>query len=80
MRTAYPALADVDDATLSATLKSYVSTPPSLSEVLLKTPVGPVILINIILYATGLSVCDVPFLPSDTDACLQLAARSTGSS
>ena len=79
VRGAYPALASLDDDTLAATLNSYITTPPTLSEVLIKTPVGPVLLLNIILYITGFSVCDIPFLPNDTQACIELAARNSGS-
>ena len=75
VRSAYPALVDLSDAELSATLESYVNTPPSVTDVLFKTPVGPVFLINIILAVTGLSWCDAPFVDSSSTACVQVAAR-----
>ena len=76
VRESYPALAELSDTELGDALKSYIETPPTLSEVLLKTPVGPVLLINLILAATGFSYCDLPFTPSDSAACLELAARA----
>ena len=79
VRLEYPALSGLDDETLSTTLSSYINTPPTLSEVIFKTPVGPVVLLNIVLIATGVSVCDLPFVSGDTQACIELAARSTGS-
>lgn len=79
VRDAHPELMSLSDEQLSATLDSYVNTSPRLVEVLTKTPVGPVIGINVLLALTGLSVCDLPFVSSDSTACLQLAARTAAS-
>ena len=76
MRVAQPALAGLSDAELEATFQSYVNAKPSLFDVLFKTPVGPVFIVNIILAVTNFSWCDVPFVSSDTAACAELAART----
>ena len=78
VRETEPALGDLSDDELQTALTSYINTGPNLVDVLLKTPVGPVFLINIVLAATGLSWCDVPFFDHDTAACVQLAARTNG--
>ena len=65
----------MSDEELRDTLDSYVNTPPGLQEVLLKTPVGPVIFINILFYVTGFSWCDVPWADPNAQACIQLAER-----
>ena len=80
VRAAEPALAELSDDELKATLTNYVNTGPTLTDVLFKTPVGPVFAINILLAVTGLSYCDLPFVDSGSTACLQLAARQAAGS
>ena len=77
VRAFSPDLADLSDDQLQDVFTSYINTPPSVSDILLKTPVGPVILINLLFFATGFTWCDIPFLSSDTQACAELAARAT---
>jgi hypothetical protein len=79
LRATYPALADLTDQQLADTTRSYVETPPSLVEALLKTPIGPVLGINLVLWATGFSACDLPFVDSGSRACMELAARTAAS-
>ena len=74
VRASQPALADLSDEALADVVKAYVSTPTSLQDVLLKTPVGPVVLVNLVAAICGVSVCDLPFWP-ETTACLEVAAR-----
>ena len=76
VRASHQALAELSDDELGRVFDSYVNTRPSISEVLFKTPVGPVILINIVCAVTGLSWCDLPFVASDSTACAELAART----
>ena len=75
LREEFPALASLSDDELLAAVKSYINTPPTLPEVLLKTPVGPVIGINLLFYFTGFSACDLPFVDSSSQSCMELAAR-----
>ena len=44
--------------------------PPSPVEVFFKTPIGPVLLINLAFLVTGFSWCDTPF--GDPAACASL--------
>ena len=78
VREAHPALASLSDEELNATCTSYIEAKPSITDVLFKTPVGPVFALNIIAAATGFSWCDVPFVNSDSLACAQQAARMAG--
>ena len=41
--------ADMSDDELKAAFDSYVNAPPTLADVVFKTPVGPVIIVNIVL-------------------------------
>ena len=75
VRAIQPDLAELSDAELQGTFDTYISTSPKLSEVLLKTPVGPVIGINLLFAVTGFSFCDLPFADQGSAACVQLAAR-----
>jgi len=75
VKKAYPALSDLPDEELQAAVDSYVSTRPQLLEVLVETPVGAVFLINLVLWATGLGFCDLPFIDSSSRACVQVFAR-----
>lgn len=79
VREANPELQNLTDDELSAALSSYINTPPSLSDVLLKTPVGPVVLINIVFAVTGMSWCDIPFVPTDTTGARSIARGSVPS-
>jgi len=74
VRTAQPSLSPLSDEALEAAVKAYVATPTTLPDVLLKTPVGPVIGFNLLAVAFDVSVCDLPFWP-ETTACLEVAAR-----
>ena len=78
VRSKYQSLSQLTDDQLRDTLESYINTPPTLTEVLFKTPVGPVVFLNIILAVTGFSWCDTPFADKSTAACIQLAQRATG--
>ena len=78
VRSAFPALASLSDEELAIALDSYVNTPPTVWDILLKTPVGPVVFLNIVLAITGWSWCDVPFADKSSTACVQLAARVAG--
>ena len=51
MRDEWPVLEERSDEELAEAWEAYVLEPAKLSDVLLKTPVGPVFLINIIIYA-----------------------------
>ena len=50
-RDKYPALENMSDEEITAAIDSYVSSPPKLWEVIAKTPVGPVVGINLALLA-----------------------------
>ena len=66
-RTACPPLAGRSDAELRA---AALDLPPSPVEVFFKTPIGPVLLINLAFLVTGFSWCDTPF--GDPAACASL--------
>ena len=55
------------DAELRA---AALDLPPSPVEVFFKTPIGPVLLINLAFLVTGFSWCDTPF--GDPAACASL--------
>jgi hypothetical protein len=40
---------------------AYIKQSPQLLDILTKTPLGPVLLINLIVLASGFSWCDTPF-------------------
>ena len=61
VRSEFPALQERTDAELAAANEAYVNEPASLKDVLLKTPIGPVIVINAFLLVSGFSWCDTPF-------------------
>lgn len=63
-RNDYPELASYSDEELRL---SYVQQPAKLLDIILLTPLGPVVLINLILYFTHFSWCDTPF--GDAAAC-----------
>ena len=63
-RVACSSLAARSDAELRA---AALDLPPSPVEVFFKTPIGPVLLINLAFLATGFSWCDTPF--GDPAAC-----------
>lgn len=75
LRTAYPALGSIDDATLKAAVKEYITATPNLFDVLFKTPVGPVVIANLLAYFTGFSWCSTPFVDSQSQACIEFASR-----
>jgi hypothetical protein len=57
-KTMFPVLAAYDNADLRQT---YLTQSPSLWDLLVKTPIGPFLLINLVVLATGFSWCDTPF-------------------
>lgn len=75
VRSEFPGLAGLGDTDLSAAYTAYLDQPISPLDVLLKTPVGPTVLINVLLLASGVSYCDAPWA-AQTKACAELAARS----
>ena len=75
VRAKYPPLSSMTDVELSDAFGKFITAKPSLGEVLLKTPVGPVILINVLLLATSKSACDLPWADTTSTACVELAAR-----
>ena len=77
LRTAYPALESLDDATLKAAVKEYITATPDIFDVLFKTPVGPVVIANVLAYFTGFSWCSTPFVDSQSQACIELASRAS---
>ena len=78
LRAAYPDLAPLSDAQITAVVDSYVDTKVTPVEAFLGTPVGPVIILNLMLWASGLSACDLPFVDASNRACLELASRRSG--
>ena len=76
VRATHPSLSSLSDDDISAAFVKYVETPPTLQEALFMTPIGPVFLLNLILLATGFSVCDTPFADTQSTACLEVAARA----
>ena len=78
LRAAYPDLAPLSDAQITAVVDSYVDTKVTPVEAFLGTPVGPVIILNLMLWASGLSACDLPFVVASNRACLELACRLSG--
>jgi len=78
LRAAYPDLAPLTDAKITAVINSYVATKVTPVEAFFGTPVGPVILLNLMLWASGLSACDLPFVDASSKACLELASRRSG--
>ena len=54
----FPLLASYDDADLRQT---YLKQKPKILDLFLKTPLGPFLLINLVVLATGFSWCDTPF-------------------
>jgi len=73
VRAEFPVLAARSDEELAGALRTYLNKGPDLFGVLTQTPVGPVILINILLYVTGVTWCDTPL--GTAAACAQVAAR-----
>ena len=73
VRAEFPVLAARSDEELAGALRTYLNKGPDLFGVLTQTPVGPVILINILLYVTGITWCDTPL--GTAAACAQVAAR-----
>ena len=57
-RSDYPALAGLSNADLRT---AYFRIPSSLMDILFKTPLGPVFILNIVAAATGFTWCDTPF-------------------
>ena len=78
LRAAYPDLAPLSDAQITAVVDSYVDTKVTPVEAFLGTTVGPVIILNLMLWASGLSACDLPFVDASNRACLELASRRSG--
>ena len=78
VREAYPGVGDVSDAELDAAIKSYIDAPPTLADALFKTPVGPVLLVNLLAWALGVQWCDLPFADPTSQACVEVAARGGG--
>ena len=74
VREQYPSLGSVSDVDLDAAVKAYIDETPSLADALFKTPIGPVLIINLVAWAFQSNVCDLPFVPA-TRACAEAAAR-----
>ena len=53
LRAAYPDLAPLSDAQITAVVDSYVDTNVTPVEAFLGTPVGPVIILNLMLWASS---------------------------
>ena len=76
VRTAYPDLKDLTDDDFVRTCKSYTSVKPTLADTLFKTPVGPLLLVNLLAFATDFSAaCDLPWSDTNSRGCLDLAER-----
>ena len=75
VRSAYPVLAGLSNEEMRDAITAYVKAPPSIADVLLKTPVGPTLLINLALLASGASYCDLPWADASSKACIELAER-----
>ena len=75
VRSAYPVLADLSDEQMRDAITAYIKAPPSIADVILRTPVGPTLLINLALLASGASYCDLPWADSSSKACIELAER-----
>ena len=75
VRAAYPTLAEMSDEEMRDAITAYVSTPPKPLDVFFKTPIGPTLLLNLALLASGASYCDLPWADSSSKACVELAER-----
>ena len=73
VREEWPVLAARSDQELKTALDTFLNNGPDPLAVITQTPVGPVIGINLFLFATGLSWCDTPF--GNAAACVEVAAR-----
>ena len=80
MRADYPDLVDLTDDDLERTCKNYTSVKPTIADALFKTPLGPVLLLNLVAFATGFApACDLPWSDVDAAGCVELAARRAAS-
>ena len=68
-------LTERSDKELTAALLTVLNQGPDIVGILLKTPVGPTIAINLLILATGSTWCDTPFVDSTSKACMELVAR-----
>jgi hypothetical protein len=80
VRADYPDLVDLTDDDLERTCKKYTSVKPTIADTLFRTPVGPVLLLNLVAFATGFApACDLPWSATDSPGCVELAARRAAS-
>ena len=54
----YPILSEYEDSDLK---DAYLKQKPNFLEVLIETPLGPVLLINLLVKFSGFTWCDTPF-------------------
>ena len=57
-RKSHPVLAPYSDDELRM---AFIRQPPKFADVLLYTPLGPFLIINLVVYITGFSWCNTPF-------------------
>mmetsp|Transcript_18812 Transcript_18812/g.26523 ORF Transcript_18812/g.26523 Transcript_18812/m.26523 type:complete len:173 (-) Transcript_18812:224-742(-) len=60
-RKEFPVLGSYSDGELRS---AYIRQSPKLLDVILYTPIGPVLAINLLFYITGFTWCDTPFGPA----------------
>lgn len=58
LKAQYPSLQEYNEDELR---RAYVSQKPTIVELFVKTPLGPFLLLNLILFLSGFSWCDTPF-------------------
>jgi len=58
LKARYPSLREYNEDDLR---RAYISQKPTVAELFVKTPLGPFLLLNLILFLSGFSWCDTPF-------------------